>query len=160
DGYLDLFVANYLQFDRQTAPVAGSRPECSWLSLPVFCGPRGLPFSNNILYRNNGDGTFTDVSRESGIGESKRTYSLGVIAADLDGDGWQDLYVACDSTRSLFYHNNGNGTFSERGIYTGLAYDNNGAEQAGMGVAVGDYDRDGLLDIVKTNFVEDYPNLY
>jgi len=160
DGRLDLFVANYLQFDPAKTPLPGSRPECTWLSLAVFCGPRGLPFSSNILYHNNGDGTFTDVSRESGIGEPKQTYALSVIAADLDGDGWQDLYVASDSTRSLFYHNNGDGTFSERGIYTGLAYDENGAEQAGMGAALGDYDRDGLPDIVKTNFSDDYPNLY
>src|SRR5262249_43655156 len=123
DGRLDLFVANYLHFDPAAAPLPGSRPERFWLSLPVFCGPRGLPFSRNLLYHNNGDGTYSDVSRQSGIGESKQTYALGVIAADLDGDGWQDVYVASDSTRSLFYHNNGNGTFSERGIYTGLAYD-------------------------------------
>jgi enediyne biosynthesis protein E4 len=160
DGRLDLFVANYLRFDPGQTPLPGSRPECFWLSAPVFCGPRGLPFSANILYHNNGDGTFTDVSRKSGIGESKGTYALGVIAADLDGDGWQDLYVASDSTRSLFYHNNGDGSFSERGIYTGLAYDDDGGEQAGMGVALGDFDRDGLPDIVKTNFSDDYPNLY
>jgi hypothetical protein len=160
DGRLDLFVANYLDFDPAKVPRPGENPNCMWLGLPVICGPRGLPFSGNILYHNNGDGTFTDVSAASGIGEARRTYALGVVAADLDGDGWQDLYVAGDSTRSLFYHNNGNGTFSERGVYTGLAYDDNGMEQAGMGIALGDYDRDGRIDIVKTNFVEDYPNLY
>ena len=160
DGRLDLFVANYLQFEPHQTPLPGSRPECFWLSVSVFCGPRGLPFSTNLLYHNNGDGTFTDVSRDSGIGESKRTYALGVIAADLDGDGWQDVYVGSDSTRSLFYHNNGDGTFSERGMYTGLAYDDDGSEQAGMGVTLGDFDRDGLPDIVKTNFSDDYPNLY
>jgi hypothetical protein len=119
-----------------------------------------LPFSSNLLYRNNGDGTFTDVSAASGIGLPLDSYALGVLAADIDGDGWQDLYVACDSTRSLFYRNRGNGTFAERAVMVGLAYDDNGMEQAGMGVNLRDYDRDGLLDIAKTNFVDDYPNLY
>jgi hypothetical protein len=160
DGFLDLFVANYLALDLKRTPLPGADPNCAWLGLPVVCGPRGLPFSSNLLYRNNGDGTFTDVSRASGIGVPLKTYALGVLAADLDGDGWQDVYVASDSTRSLFYHNNGNGTFSERGVYTGLAYDDNGMEQAGMGLALGDYDGDGLLDIAKTNFSDDYPNLY
>jgi hypothetical protein len=131
DGLLDLFVANYLDLDLKRAPLPGSDPRCAWMGLPVVCGPRGLPFSSNLLYRNNGDGTFTDVSRVSGIGEPRNTYALGVLAADLDADGWQDVYVASDSTRSLF-----------------------------MGLALGDYDGDGLLDIVKTNFSDDYPNLY
>ena len=160
DGLLDLFVANYLDLDLKRTPLPGADPNCAWLGLPVMCGPRGLPFSSNLLYHNNGDGTFTDVSRASGIEEPLKTYALGVIAADLDGDGWQDVYVASDSTRSLLYHNNGNGTFSERAVYTGLAYDDSGMEQAGMGLALGDYDGDGLLDIVKTNFSDDYPNLY
>jgi hypothetical protein len=160
DGYLDLFVANYLDLDTKRTPLPGADPTCKWLGLPVICGPRGLPYSANVLYHNNRDGTFTDVSRESGVGQPMKTYALGVLAADLDGDGWQDVYVASDSTRSLFYHNNGNGTFTERAIYVGLAYDESGMEQAGMGVTLGDYDRDGLLDIVKTNFVDDYPNLY
>ncbi len=160
DGLLDLFVANYLDLDLERTPLPGSNPTCTWLGLPVFCGPRGLPFASNLLYHNNGGGTFTDVSRASGIGAPQKTYALGVLAADLDGDGWQDVYVASDSTRSLFYHNNGNGTFSERGVYTGLAYDDNGMEQAGMGLDLADYDGDGLPDVVKTNFADDYPNLY
>jgi enediyne biosynthesis protein E4 len=160
DGYLDLFVANYLDLDIRRTPLPGADPNCAWLNLPVVCGPRGLPFSSNILYHNNRDGTFTDVSGKSGLGEPRKTYALGVVAADLDADGWQDIYVAGDSTRSLFYHNNGDGTFSERGVSIGLAYDESGMEQAGMGIAVGDYDRDGLLDLAKTNFVDDYPNLY
>lgn len=160
DGRLDLFVGSYLDLDLRRTPLPGADPNCSWLGLPVICGPRGLPYSTNQLYRNNGDGTFTDVSAESGIGEMKKTYALGAVAADFDGDGWQDLYIACDSTRSLFYRNNGNGTLSEKGIAIGLAYDESGMEQAGMGVTVGDFDRDGLLDIAKTNFVDDYPNLY
>ncbi len=160
DGDLDLFVANYLTLDLRLTPLPGKDPNCIWLGIPVFCGPRGLPFASNLLYRNNGDGTFTDVSASSGIGAPQKTYALGVLAADLDGDGWPDIYVAGDSSRSLFYHNNHNGTFSERATYTGLAYDENGLEQAGMGLALGDYDGDGLLDIVKTNFADDYPNLY
>ncbi len=160
DGYVDLFVANYLDLDLARTPLPGATSNCAWLGIPVICGPRGLPFSTNVLYRNNGDGTFTDVSAASGIGELKQTYALGVLAADIDGDGWQDVYVACDSTRSLFYHNRGDGTFSERAIMVGLAYDDSGMEQAGMGIGMGDYDRDGLLDIAKTNFIDDYPNLY
>ncbi|MFB3778685.1 MAG: CRTAC1 family protein [Bryobacteraceae bacterium] len=160
DGYVDLFVANYVDLDVKRTPLPGADATCQWLGLPVICGPRGLPHSHNSLYHNNRDGTFTDVSSQSGVGQPMKAYGLGVLAADLDGDGWQDVYVAGDSTRSLFYHNNGNGTFSERAIYLGLAYDDSGMEQAGMGVALGDYDRDGLLDVVKTNFVDDYPNLY
>lgn len=160
DGHLDLFVANYLQFDPARAPLPGKDPTCTWLGVPVFCGPRGLPFSTNLLYKNNGDGTFTDVSTKSGIAAAQKTYALGVLAADLDGDNWPDIYVAGDSSRSLFYHNNSDGTFTERATYTGLAYDENGLEQAGMGLAVADYDGDGLLDIAKTNFADDYPNLY
>jgi enediyne biosynthesis protein E4 len=160
DGKLDLFVANYLDLDIKRTPLPGATPFCAWLGIPVICGPRGLPFSSNLLYHNNGDGTFTDVSEKSGIGESKQTYALGVLAADIDGDGWQDIYIACDSTRSLFYRNKGDGTFAERAVLVGLAYDDTGMEQAGMGLALGDYDRDGLADIVKTNFIDDYPNLY
>jgi len=160
DGHLDLFIANYLTLDIPRAPLPGKDATCVWLGVPVFCGPRGLPFATNLLYKNNGNGTFTDVSSASGIGAPQKTYALGVLAADLDGDNWPDLYVACDSSRSLFYHNNHNGTFTERATYTGLAYDENGLEQAGMGLALGDYDGDGLLDIAKTNFADDYPNLY
>lgn len=160
DGDLDLVVANYLTFDPASAPLPGKDPHCVWLNVPVFCGPRGLPFASNSLYRNNGNGTFTDVSVSSGIGAPQKTYALGVLSADLDGDDWPDLYIAGDSSRSLFYHNNTDGTFTERATYTGLAYDENGLEQAGMGIALGDYDGDGLLDVVKTNFADDYPNLY
>lgn len=160
DGDLDLFVANYLTLDPGGVPRPSKDANCTWLGVPVFCGPRGLPFAKNLLYRNNGDGTFTDVSEASGIAAPQKTYALGVLAADLDGDRWPDLYIAGDSSRSLFYHNNGDGTFSERATYTGLAYDENGLEQAGMGIALSDYDGDGLLDIAKTNFADDYPNLY
>ena len=160
DGDLDLFLANYLTLDPRTVPPAGKDLACAWLGTPVFCGPRGLPFARNWLYRNNGNGAFTGVSEESGAGTRFDTYALGVLAADMDGDAWPDLYVAGDSTRSLFLHNNGDGTFEERGVYLGLAYDETGQEQAGMGVALGDYDGDGLLDIAKTNFSDDYPNLY
>lgn len=160
DGDLDLFVANYLDFDLKTAPAPGRDSRCAWLGVPVFCGPRGLPFARNYLYRNEGGGRFVDVSEASGLGMPMKTYALGVLAADLDGDAWPDLYIAGDSTRSLYYRNNTDGTFTERATFTGLAYDENGLEQAGMGLALGDYDGDGLLDIVKTNFADDYPNLY
>ncbi len=159
DGDADLFAAEYLAFDIKAVPAPGTTPNCTWLGVPVFCGPRGLPFARNRLYRNDG-GKFTDVSEASGIGAPLKTYALGVLAADMDGDAWPDIYVACDSTRSLFYHNNADGTFAERGTYIGVAYDENGMEQAGMGAALGDYDGDGLLDIAKTNFADDYPNLY
>jgi hypothetical protein len=160
DGFVDLFVANYLTFDPAKTPPPGRDKNCQWLGAPVFCGPRGLPFATNLLYRNNGDGTFKDVSAASGIGTPMQTYALGVLAADMDGDDWPDIYVASDSSRSLFYHNNHDGTFTERATYVGLGFDENGLEQAGMGVALGDYDGDGLLDIAKTNFADDYPNLY
>lgn len=159
DGDVDLFVANYLALDLAKVPLAGSTPNCAWLGVPVFCGPRGLPFASNRLYRNDG-GKFTGVSEKSGIGAPLNTYALGVLAADMDGDSWPDIYIASDSTRSLFYHNNTDGTFSERAVYMGLAYDETGMEQAGMGLALGDYDGDGRLDIAKTNFADDYPNLY
>ena len=160
DGFVDLFVANYLTFDPAKTPPPGRDKNCQWLGAPVFCGPRGLPFATNLLYRNNGDGTFKDVSAASGIGAPMQTYALGVLAADMDGDDWPDIYVASDTSRSLFYHNNHDGTFTERATYIGLGFDENGLEQAGMGVALGDYDGDGLLDIAKTNFADDYPNLY
>ncbi len=160
DGDLDLFVANYVDFNQATTPKPGQNPSCTWLGLPVVCGPRGLPYATHILYRNNGNGTFTDVSAESGIAAAQKTYGLGVLAADFDGDGWQDVYVACDSTPSILFRNNRDGTFTNIGIQTGLAYDDNGMEQAGMGIALGDYNLDGLPDVAKTNFVDDYPNLY
>ena len=125
-----------------------------------MCGPRGLPLGNNVLYRNQRDGTFADVSEPAGILKPGGRYGLGVVASDFDNDGWTDIYVACDQTPSLFFRNRGNGAFEERGIQAGVAYNFDGHAQAGMGVAVADYDGNGFFDIVKTNFSGDLPSLY
>lgn len=160
DGYLDLFIANYVDLDLKTTPAPGSNEFCEWKGIPVMCGPRGLPKAQNILYHNNRDGTFTDVSASAGILQPGGRYGLGVVAADFDNDGWPDIYVACDMTPSLLFHNLHNGKFEERGTEAGVAFNYDGALQAGMGVAVADYDGDGLLDIAKTNFSGDLPSLF
>ncbi len=159
-GHLDLFVANYLEFDYDDVPLPGSSSVCVWDGVPVVCGPRGLRRGHNLLYRNNRDGTFSDVSAESGIAAATESYALTAVAADLDGDGWQDIFVACDSSPSLLYRNNGDGTFSEEALQRGCAVSEDGAEQAGMGVAVGDYNCDGALDLFKTHFFDDTHGLY
>ena len=176
DGHLDLFVANYVNFDPQAIPQPGSNQYCRYYGLSVGCGPQGLGGGTNILYRNRGDGTFEDVSVQSGVAIPRGpvtptafvsdqwipigSYGLGVSAADFDNDGWPDIYVACDSVPSRFYHNKGNGTFEEVGREIGCAVNENGSPQGGMGVAVGDYDCDGWLDIVKTNYSDQTANLY
>jgi enediyne biosynthesis protein E4 len=160
DGFVDLFVASYVQYDLKNAPIPGSSSTCLWKGIPVFCGPRGLPFASNHLYRSNRDGTFTDVSAEAGIGRATRGYGFSVLTADLWNRGWPDIYVACDSSPSLLYRNDRNGTFSEVGVLAGVAYSDAGIPQAGMGVAAGDYDGDGFLDIFKTNFIDDTSDLY
>ena len=159
DGRLDLFVANYIDLDLKTAPVPESGP-CLYKSIMVACGPPGLTGDKNILYRNNGDGTFTDVSEKSGITNVIGTFGLGVAVADFDNDGWPDIYVANDSQPSLLYQNQKNGTFKEIGIEAGCALSADGKPQAGMGVSVADYNGDGNLDIVKTNFAGDTHSLY
>jgi hypothetical protein len=160
DGYLDLFVANYVDLDLSKTPKPGSGSFCVWKEIPVMCGPRGLPLAHNVLYHNNGDGTFTDVSEKAGILKPGGRYSLGVATADFNNDGWPDIYVACDMTPSLLYRNKHDGTFEERGVEAGVAYNFDGALQAGMGVAVADFDGDGRLDIAKTNFSGDLTSLY
>jgi hypothetical protein len=160
DGHLDLFVANYLQFDFDHVPKPGTDANCNLDRIPVECGPRGLPFGRHSLYRNNGDGTFTDVSIESGIGKPWPSYGMTVVTADFDEDGWPDIYVACDSTPSLLFINQHDGTFKEEGIVRGVALSNDGSEEAGMGVGIGDYDLDGHLDIFKTHFAGDSDVLY
>lgn len=160
DGHLDLLVTRYLHFDQAASPLPGSHPFCMWKGSPVYCGPRGLPFGSLALYHNRGDGTFEDATASSGLGAMRGFYAFTTVATDFDGDGWPDLYVACDSTPSMLFHNQKNGTFHEIGTETGLAYNDNGSEQAGMGLSVGDFDDDGRLDILKTNFTGDYPNLY
>ncbi len=160
DGYLDLFVSNYLEFDFAKVPKPGGNINCTWKGIPVNCGPRGLPPGTHSLYRNNGDGTFTDVSVASGVARATGTYGMTVVAADFDNDGWPDIYVACDSTPSLYFRNNRDGTFTEEGLERGVALNEDGMEQAGMGLGVGDYDLDGNLDIFKTHFSDDTNILY
>jgi hypothetical protein len=160
DGFLDLFVSNYVQFELNNIPKPGSASNCYWKGVPVNCGPRGLPPGVHSLYRNNGDGTFTEVSRKAGISAAGRSYGMTVVAADLDEDGWPDIYVACDSMPSLLFMNNHDGTFREEGLARGVALNQDGIEQAGMGVGVGDYDLDGHLDLFKTNFADDTNVLY
>jgi enediyne biosynthesis protein E4 len=141
-------------------PPTGRDPNCNWKGIPVNCGPRGLPPESHLLFRNNGDGTFTDVSERSGLGKVKGSYGLTAVAADFDDDGWPDIYVACDSTPSLLFRNNHDGTFSEEGLERGIALNEDGQEQAGMGVGIGDCNLDGKLDIFKTHFTEDTAILY
>ena len=160
DGRLDLFVANYLKFDRSSAPEPGSGLNCTWKGVPVNCGPRGLPADTNLLYHNDGQGRFVDVSSSSGVDRVKDRYSMTALAADFDTDGWPDIYVASDSTAAILYRNNHDGTFTDVAIPSGAAYSENGNPQAGMGVAAGDYDGDGRLDILKTHFADDVPALY
>jgi len=160
DGHLDLFVSNYVRFSFEHAPVPGENSNCNWKGIPVECGPRGLPTGRHSLYRNNGDGTFTDVSQQAGIAKATESYGMTVVAADFDEDGWPDIFVACDSTPSLLFMNNHDGTFREEGVVRGVSLSDDGMEQAGMGVGVGDYDLDGHLDLFKTHFAEDANGLY
>ncbi len=160
DGKLDLFVANYLVFDPATVPEPGKGPNCLWKGVPVNCGPKGLPSDTNLLFHNNGDGTFSDVSQSSGVGKTQNRYSMTAIVTDYDDDGWPDIYVACDSTASILYRNNHDGTFKDVALETGAAYSEDGQAQAGMGVAIGDYNGDGFPDIFKTHFADDLPAMY
>jgi len=159
DGKLDLFVANYIDLDLATAPVPESGP-CLYKSVMVACGPPGLKGGKNILYHNNGNGTFADVSEASGILQANGTFGLGVLTADFDNDGWPDIYVANDSTASALYQNKKNGKCVDIAMEAGCALSPDGKPQAGMGVSAADYDMDGNLDIVKTNFAGDTPSLY
>jgi len=160
DGHLDLFVSNYVGFSFENAAVPGENANCRWKGIPVECGPRGLLTGRHSLYRNNGDGTFTDVTQQAGIARAAATYGMTVVAADFDEDGWQDIYVACDSTPSLLFMNNRDGTFREEGVLRGAALSDDGMEQAGMGIGIGDYDLDGHLDLFKTHFADDANILY
>ena len=159
DGLLDLFAANYIDFDLKTAPVPESGL-CKYKGAVVACGPPGLTGGKNVLYRNTGRGTFTDVSETAGITKATGTYGLGVSTLDFDDDGWTDLYVANDSNPSALYRNNRDGTFEDIAVQAGCAYSQDGKPQAGMGVALGDYDRNGTIDIFKTNFAGDTSTLY
>jgi len=160
DGRLDLFFSSYVDLDLARTPKPGESSECNWKGIDVMCGPRGLPRARNTLYRNLGDGRFEDVSEAAGILKPGGRYGLGVVAADFTNDGLTDIYVACDMTPSLLYVNQGDGTFEEVGSISGTAFNVDGQLQAGMGVSVADYDGNGRLDIVKTNFSGDLPSLY
>jgi enediyne biosynthesis protein E4 len=160
DGRLDLFVATYLNATLDTLPKRGENADCRWKGVPVNCGPRGLPPGAGQLFRNNGDGTFTDVSRQSGIAAAAGSYPMTAVAADYDNDGWPDIYVACDSTPSWLFRNQHDGTFREEALERGVALSEDGMEQAGMGLGVGDYDLDGNIDIFKTHFADDTNVLY
>jgi len=160
DGHADLFVVRYLDFSYDSVPRPGQGQWCRWKGLDVMCGPRGLKTSANALYHNNGDGTFTDVSQKSHIADASGCYGFTSLTGDFDLDGWPDIYVACDSTANLLYHNNRDGTFTDIGKKAGVAYNEDGGMQAGMGLSAGDYTHHGLEGIVKTNFSDDAPTLY
>jgi hypothetical protein len=160
DGNLDLLVAGYLDVRLEELPLPGQGNNCTWKGEPVFCGPRGLKGSTNLLYRSNGDGTFTDVTRQAGIGLPGLHYGMTATLLDYNDDGWPDIFVVCDSTPSILYRNNRNGTFSDVALEAGVAYSGDGREQAGMGVATFDINNDGLPDLVKTLFADEMPALY
>jgi enediyne biosynthesis protein E4 len=160
DGKVDIFLVRYVDFSYDSVPRPGQGRWCQWKGINVMCGPRGLKPGVNALYHNNGDGTFSDVSQKSGIRNATACYGFTSLTADFDHDGWPDIYVACDSTASLLYHNNHNGTFAEIGKKAGVAYNEDGSEQAGMGLAADDFTHNGFQDIIKTNFSDDTPTLY
>ena len=160
DGKLDLMVSNYVHFDAVNPPEPGSETDCIWKGTPVMCGPRGLPYTTNILYHNEGNGKFRDVSTSSGIQKTDGHYCFSVTTLDYNEDGWPDIYIACDSTPAILYRNNHNGTFTDVAQDAGVAFNEDGREQAGMGSTAADYDGDGHLDIFKTNFSDDTATLY
>jgi len=160
DGYQDLVVVHYVDFDVKQTPRPGDKAQCQWKGLPVLCGPRGLPAETISLYQNDGHGNFSDVSDQVHITGAKSCYGFTALVSDFDNDGWPDIYVSCDSTPNFYYHNLAGKSFEQIGAQAGIAYNEDGREQAGMGVTAGDFDRDGLLDIFKTNFADDTHTLY
>ena len=160
DGKLDLMVANYVDLNLATVPTPGDGTFCVWKGVPVMCGPRGLPGAINTLYENLGNGKFANVTQKAHIDRTDGKYCFSVGTADFDDDGWPDIYIACDSTPSILYHNNRDGTFTDIAGMSGVAFNEDGREQAGMGTSIADYNGDGRLDIFKTNFSDDTPTLY
>ena len=160
DGDLDMFVTNYVDFRIKDLPEFGKGKFCQYRGIPVQCGPRGLPGAGDSLFRNNGDGTFTDVSKSAGVSDPDGRFGMSALWSDLDSDGWMDLYVANDSGPNFLYKNNRDGTFKETGLLAGCAVGEDGNEQGSMGLAIGDYNHDGLLDIFVTNFSDEYNTLY
>jgi len=160
DGNADLFIARYVDFSYDSVPRPGQGQWCQWKGINVMCGPRGLKMPVNVLYHNNGDGTFSEVSQKSGITKTAGCYGLTSLTGDFDQDGWPDIYVACDSTANILYHNNRDGTFSDIGRVAGVAFNGDGTAQAGMGVSADDYTHSGMQNIIKTNFSDDSPTLY
>jgi len=158
DGDVDLYVANYLEFDPNDLPQASQL--CRYRGIPVQCGPRGMTPTADRLYENVGGGRFRDATSESGIASVPAAYGLGVVWTDFDDDGDQDVYVANDSTANYLFQNNGDGTFGEIALLAGMALSADGKEQAGMGLDFGDFDNDALVDLIVTNFSDDYNTLY
>src|ERR1039458_5591300 len=153
DGHLDLFISNYVDFELENAPKPSTQVSaCSYQGVAVYCGPRGLPLPTNALYRNNGDGTFTDVSKQSGVDSVRTSYGLTAVSLDIDEDGWPDILVAADSTPGLLFMNNHDGTFREEALMRGLSVSGDGQAMAGMGIAQGDYDLDGHTDLLRTHY--------
>jgi len=160
DGHLDLCFATYLKFDPKSVPKPGEASNCNWKGVPVNCGPRGLPPGQVFLFRNQGDGTFRNVTKSAGLDKATGSYCMTAVAADFDNDGWPDIYIAGDSTPSFLFRNNRDGTFTDIALESGVALNEDGMEQAGMGLGIGDYDLDGDLDIFKTHFADDTNILY
>jgi len=160
DGFVDLMVTRYVDFQLSDMPAFGSSPTCKYRGIDVQCGPRGLRGAGDSLYHNNGNGTFTEVSKQAGVDDSRGYYGLGVLWSDFDNKGRPDIYVADDSTPKYLYRNDGNGKFTDVGLESGTAVSADGSEQGSMGIALGDYKHTGLPSLYVTNFADEYNILY
>jgi hypothetical protein len=160
DGRLDLYVARYVDFEAGQMPKPGTNTYCNYRGMPVACGPRGLPGLPDLFYHNEGNGKFREVSGDVGLKDTLRGYGLGVVWLDFDNDGWPDIFVANDSMPNYLWRNRRNGSFEEIAFEAGCALSADGRAQSNMGIAVGDYDNDGWLDLFVTHFSEDYSTLY